>query len=310
MKMVIVYHGRLEQIVGELERAKPVLDRRYAEIFGEEGAGKIAEASKRLLGPESFYDCVASLNSKVSSPLGSKFSSDIPSRHITLVSIQPDNLYASGFEKQQKLRTAPVIYIHPSGTLQTYIHEFGHFIWYALQSHPISVLNSLYGGHKIESFTDYSEKVLGQTRESDEEKMVKLQRAFWSLILGEISEKSNQILEKLILESIGVDVKLPWRGKEREYALHKKFGFRIPIDGDPFLGIGDYEVVKRMLTWQDYIVPKGPGAGNPISNLPFYYMLDSYLNNVRISRLPIGEFLQLAKKDKSSSHHKPQNHRQ
>jgi len=123
-------------------------------------------------------------------------------------------------------------------------------------------------------------------------------------------KKNNQILEKLILESIGVDVKLPWRGKEREYALHKKFGFRIPIDGDPFLGIGDYEVVKRMLTWQDYIVPKGPGAGNPISNLPFYYMLDSYLNNVRISRLPIGEFLQLAKKDKSSSHHKPQNHRQ
>lgn len=144
--MVILYKGKLKNLQEELEKSQDKLNQRYIEVLGEDRAKKVKEIAERILIEESFFDDVEEL----SDYLGLKeqrIEKDTSNKMLLSTASDQASLEIDleGRVKDKKIRTAPLFYISEDGfkhsgsakftenILASYIHEFNHFIFYALQ---------------------------------------------------------------------------------------------------------------------------------------------------------------------------------
>jgi hypothetical protein len=298
--MVIVYHGNVEIINKQLAEVQQVLDRRYREILGDTLADKVENCAKNVLFPGSFFDSSSNAPSYLKSMLRSK------NNKMVLCTISKDKVTQAGIIKDRKTRTAPAFYISKeafehSGSsnftdqhIASYVHEYDHFVWYALHKVPIYVAKgylqeaatSSYLGL---SYRDYYEKM------SDERINPNLMTKNICLKIIEEKlvdsfEKANRILDKQILKSIGIDVPLPWRHQPRiPEPVPLPTGLALVTrGGDPFSTLNDQEAIQSFLNWEDNL--RSPMRIPYISNL-----IDS-VKGLKVSRVRIDQIDQQKKK--------------
>lgn len=74
--------------------------------------------------------------------------------------------------------------------------------------------------------------------------------------LYDVWERANRVLDKSILDSIGIKSDIEWRGKKRQYAPIISYDppllVAVPVDGDPFKNLSDAEVVGKGIEWEKY----------------------------------------------------------
>jgi len=299
--MVIVYHGTVQSLREQIDEHKEALDKRYTKIFGEERAKIIAEAAKRLLDAKSYFNSTEEFNEEMKGmqTLPSKTSNKFGIGIDTLRS--PLELTLEGRLIDRKIRTTPMFYISESGfnnsasakftdrSIASYIHEYNHFITYVLQRFPINLVEDMLLRKletKIPKFdlTRYLKELAGKDI-SLNEKFEKLKTACQISPLIEMYESANRILDKSVLDSIGINVPLHWRGKPRQH-IDVPFPpnkiFRIGAGGDMFKGLSDNEVIEKMMNWEEHF--NQAGYKNPIlTNL-----VDS-LKDAKVSRISLTE---------------------
>lgn len=252
-KNVIVYHGNLEHLREDLEGARETLNQRYIEILGPERAAIVADHADRLLLPTSFFDSPAAVQERTGASLGG----DVVNK--MLLFYPPGiKIRSNGRVKTKRVKTAAGFLISDEGfehshsasfterPLASYVHEYDHFVWYALQRPPIYFVKMM--------LEEQRQKISPATTQG---KKVRMALGMTIGVITDLFEKGNRVLDKMVLEAIDVDVPLPWRGKPKQYAqaydseTHAVY-MRVS-GGDPFLGLSDQEAVECMINWQNRI---------------------------------------------------------
>lgn len=297
--MVFKYLGRLENLKKEVAEAQDAINGKYRDIFGQEQYNRLQEMSDRLIIPATFFDNPRQVKEY--------FFEDIPENasNKMLLATSCASLDDSGRLKDQKIRTSFAFYISDRGfqesgsktftdrPIASYVHEFDHFAWYALQKVPFYLARGLLlskAKPDNQGYTplEFVEQITKEGYSPDiKDRIVAHSFAY---MLNDLFEASNRILDKQVLSSIGIKVALPWRGKEREYGyVPMPTGvIAYPTGGDPFKDLDDKEVVRRTLNWQDYF-------NNRAKTLFLENMLAS-LKGIKVTRVPLDTMINLARR--------------
>lgn len=294
--MAIVYHGKVDSLKRELDKAKPYLDKRYVEILGVERIQKLKETSERILTEESFFNSTEELNGRLKQNVPWNTSNKFILLHDGDVANTKDKF------KPRKIKTAPAIYVSDIGTqnsaykniLHSYVHEWNHFIWYALQRVPLYLAdmmidytfgfqNSHSGYDKVAKVQNRAIAMLSEGTLSRQEAINIVTVASYSSVRHEHVENSNRLFDKMVLNSIGVDIELEWRYKDRRYAAMAvpSFGLAIPIGGDPYKNLSDQQVIDRVIDWENY--------HTLISQTDYIRRFMEMLRKTKVSRLSLKE---------------------
>jgi hypothetical protein len=268
--MPIGYRGKVESLQKEFAAAKPRLEERYHKVLGGQNAEKLLRVFNRVFEDGSFFDSPQTMNDR----LGTKFTDSTPNKFLFMAHDDDIKLFWAGTPSDLKIRTSAAIYTSETGlkrsdygnVLYSYVHEFNHFVWYALQKVPIYLLNDVWestlkaspmsqantNSEWVESLMQNALNGPGQLQSVEGFLAAANIRA-----VNEHLEKSNRILDKMILEGIGVDIRLDWRHKPREVAMIRhpaapKMIFGIPVGGDPFDKYTDAEVIAGVLDWENH----------------------------------------------------------
>lgn len=288
--MSIIYTGTVQEIHDELEVVKPVLDRQYQKIFGPKLAAQIKRSAENLLVPESMHDSIYSFNAAGSA--------DLKPDHSTTfgVYMQPfiDFSRTSG---HQRIQSAPIFYVsheafqnsgysnYTDRLIASYVHEFHHFIWYALQNTPMQVagiaLREEADGEVFDLFEQFIE-----TGETESNLISRMQSAHNAQTLIEFNEKATRTLDKMVLGSIGIEVDYKWRNEPREFVQLKadSTGNIYPIPtgkGDPYMKMSDEEIIHANLDWYNFLMGRVSGQQ------AFKDLLNFLEYNVDVRKVPV-----------------------
>lgn len=298
--MVIVYYGGIASLARELREVEPVLNQRYGELLGAERSARVREVATRTLRSSSFFDRAEAVRKRLGIPFA-----DEECNKLSIATAHELNLDANGNPTERKVSTAPIFYISEEGfrhshsadfterPVASYIHEFDHFVWYALQRVPLYTVN-LFLIKALESRSNpiNPTEYMTQLMEFDlqpREKARKMYFAQAAHLLTEMYEKANRILDRAVMESIGITVPIPWRGEPRQYmqiAVSTGQVLIFPFGGDPFKTLEDREVIERVLRWEHT-------ANLQISD-PWLVNLIEGVKNLRVSRVSLDELIQLS----------------
>lgn len=309
--MVFVYHGNVEILQAQVAETKDVMNQKYKEIFGDEGYERLERKTKRILNKGSFFNTLEELTAVT----GKEFPEDTPSKFL-LVSVIDTELDENGRILHPLAKMGCGFYIteksfEGSGSskftdriLASYIHEFNHYILLALQRTPLYVAGSFMTsetGHvrNAKDFFDLVNK-LNEENLPPEEKRKQLALGSFAYLLLEVWESSTRILDKMVLESIGIHKDLSWRETDKKYApvlLHEpRTIVMIPVRGDPFKGLDDKEAIKRIIEWENYF--------NPLIRIPYSDNLLDSLKSLKVEIMPLQELMKQAYKDNAQSRKK------
>jgi hypothetical protein len=298
--MVIVYHGGVKAIKDELAEVKETLDKRYVEVLGQQRAHKVKATADRLLSRECYFDNPEQYNQFFAG------AAEIPEdacNKLLIACLEDITIQEDGRIKKRKVKTSPGFYIgehafEHSGSsrftdrpIASYVHEFNHFIWYALQKTPIYLIDMSLKAHldiREHPFDigNYLQRLMKEPHSRDEFSK-RLVLAQYTQLMTEMYEKSNQVLDHAILESIGIDVPLPWRGQRRGVTMPLPLPdgrmFVMGKGGDPFKGLDDKEVIDRVIQWETYM-------GQVMRNRYIDNLIDS-VRHFKVRRLPLKEIV-------------------
>ncbi|GEM_PF-5975983 len=295
--MVFVYYGQDPEMINRVKAVKDRLNERYYEILGDNNYEKLQGVVDRTLVPGSFIESVKDIKEVLDQELPENTSNKF------FVGCSDDKLETDKEwrVKKGKIRTCPGFYISREGftnssysqisddPVTSYIHEFDHFIWYALQDVPLYLANLV-----IQSKLDFNsngesfkalEKIMG-SNDPNPKKIEDLMTLTSYRLINDIYEGSNRILDKMVMSSIGINVPLEWRHQPKRYVLiptNLGAAITFPAFGDNFAGLSDDEVVRKVLKWEEHF--------SLMSSFPNVKNLIESLKGVRVSRVPITDIL-------------------
>ncbi|HJO15160.1 MAG TPA: hypothetical protein QGG70_03860 [Candidatus Pacearchaeota archaeon] len=317
--MVPTYKGNVESLVKQFEEYKDTLDKRYREVLGDKCYEDLRRKSERVLVPECFFDTAEDYKKS----LGGTLPENTPSKLLMLTDSE-FSLDREGKIKEENARISMGFYINDnsfkfSGSssmtdkiIASFIHEYDHFVYGALQKRPLYLVRNALMDElgetpfDLESLTKFVLKTEKEDRD-ETEKRKRLSIATNAYVMNGMWEDSTRILDKQILENIGIDVPLPFRGKKREYGMHTLkdpyITLAIPLGGDQFLGLEDKEVVHRVINWEEYM--------NQMGDNPFLDNFYDSLKNLNFNLMSLPELKKANESDmrkhkKSKSHKKTQ----
>jgi hypothetical protein len=277
-----------------LAEAKPHLDAQYLRVLGSERVTQLMDVAGKSLNGESFFDDRQEMNKR----FGTAFSPNGPNAFV---------LYHSDIDvnkaEQTEIKTAPGFYISEIGTrnssykniVQSYVHEWNHFVWYALQRVPMyiaynmasDVLESEGGMLGVRDTREWLKRIAYNALNgggSPEERADRVCAAACMFTFYEHYEKSNQVLDRMVLNAIGLDVDIVWRNTPRLYlgCVVNGKGIMFPSgDGDPYLGLTDMQVIDGMMNWENYTT-RG-------SQTPYITKFMEMLRHAKVSRCSLSE---------------------
>jgi hypothetical protein len=305
-KMALIYRGNVEKLAEEAENAKDSIDQRYLEILGQKRYEKLERTANRVLTPESFFNSPEEYHAFFG---GRPIPADSPSKLIFTSKVDPrTNKKGRLLSNQAKVGYGFYVsedsFTHSGSSrvtdniLASYVHEFDHFVLSALQRTPLYlagvILSEDTGSVENQSHLVNLARRLQREDLLVDEKVRQMTLASSTYALYDIWENSTRILDKMVLDSVGIDIPLDWRGTERKYGVwgipQIPKGFAVPVSGDPFRGLEDQEVMDRILDWQNHFQPT-----NRISYIENLY--DS-LKNLNVQTLSVNELVKQSKKPK------------
>jgi hypothetical protein len=293
--MPFVYHGKDERIAKEVAEAQETLNRRYAEILGPERTEKLRRVVQRTLGPQSFFDTAEEVNRYLKLKIPESTCSKL-----LFAADATGKVHENGRIQDSSVKVGAAIYVsedsfnhsgsrhYTNNPIATYVHEFDHFVWAALQKVPFYLALPYMTQGRVSTNKDDLDKFITEIEKSEltlEQKRNRLALNVGALVTRGIFEDANQVLDKMVLESIGIDVPLPWRGKERQYMVGTLPQFdmmlAIPTGGDPFFGLDDVEVIDRFIQWEK--------TAAPVIETPYLDNFFDSLREIEVEMLPIWE---------------------
>jgi hypothetical protein len=294
------YPGNVESVKEEVAEFQDAINARYQEILGSECYQRLTEASNRLLLPGSFFDDVRDVKKQ----LGETLHEDDPNK--LLLAIEDVKVNEEGRVEQKKVKTAPAFYISDRGfersatseftnrPIASYVHEFDHFVWYALQTVPLYIArNILLSQSRPRSQNmnpqEFLMQMIGENVQPNRETLERLFAHSLAYSLDDFFEHSNRILDKQVLGSIGIDVPLTWRGQPREYKYVPipTGALAFPVGGDPFQKMDDKEVIKGAINWEEYF--------RPPTITPHSRNLLESLKAIKVTRMPVTQLMRWAR---------------
>ena len=149
--MGIVYQGGIVSLIDEVADVKRAIDRRYEEVLGVERFARLKSSSVNLLTAGSYFGSPQAVNEW----LGVEQMHDGASNSLLLFTPADLSLESNGKLKVKKFPCAVAFYISENGfrashsssftkkPIASYVHEFDHFVWFALQDVPIYLLKQV-----------------------------------------------------------------------------------------------------------------------------------------------------------------------
>lgn len=315
--MVIIYLGKVENVRQDLAKEQDRLNQRYIEVLGEEKAKRVKDIANRILTPESFMD-----TREAYIPLYGKPLPENAPCNFSMAALSDLEVRLNGEIKERKVKTSPLFHISDEAfrhsgyskvtdrILATYIHEYNHFIFYALQNPPVFVANYFLYNHlkprkKPFDLEDYAQQ-LREEEISGQEKMKKLVIASHASLIEDAYEQATRVLDKSILEGVGIDISLPWRGMPRSFKpIQLPTGqiMATGCGGDMYRGLDDKEVIKRFIEWNQYfnqqsaaikggVFVRNPEEGQYVTNLV------NSLRELKVSRMSIQDLRELQRRER------------
>src|SRR3989338_691971 len=291
--MSIVYHGDVGSLIEKLELVRTRLDKRYSEILDKERFSQLIDVAERIFKPISFFSDVDTWNSY----LGDR----LPQRHPNLLicAATPNmEIGEDGRIKNDRKFTAPVFYFsevgleaclpdHKGNIVADYVHNYNRFVLFALQRSP-AYLVMLALSKYLRPFQEDLVAKYNSGELTGEEFTREVILASLAHNLQETCEKGNRILDKLVLESIGVRVPMVWRYQEREVRpLYLPNGLMlVQTGGDPFRKFNDLDAVRNFFQWEEhYELPYGLGK----QDATYFRNVFTSLRKVEIDKVCIDE---------------------
>lgn len=297
---IIRYVGGVEELTADLDRRRSVLERAYVRALGLGHAQKLADVAEKTLGRESFFDTIQDFVDFARSAM--------PQNRPNTFSISAFPLLDDTDERPLRqpitISAAPVLYIsargvnplaaprHPETILTSFVHNYNKFVWFAIQD-PTMYLFVLGEHSMLETFVPYAIEVESGNL-SQEEKMSKLNRAYLGSLVQEINNCATDLLDRVVLDEIGVRVDLEWRHKPRGVMQLGPFPsgmmVMLPYGGDPFFAtdMSNSRIVRAFADeWHTFISPKG-FAPDPVKDAYKVYA-GSVVKNVSVKRVSITE---------------------
>jgi hypothetical protein len=304
--MVLVYQGNVERLTREVEEVKDAVNQRYLEVLGQERYDKLDRTVKRILGPSSFIDSTSQLKRIVEED----FKPNTPSKFLFAM-LGNTSTDKKGNVKAKSCEIACGFYITEESfensdsrhltdkIVASYIHEYNHFVPMVLQRTPLYMaegfLREISGKvYSPNDAVDLVDRLNDNPRMPDHEKIKILLAGTFQFALRDMWENATRILDKMILQSIGIEQPLIWRGSPRMYKPlfleNPNVAAAIPVNGDPFLHLSDEEVIRRLIDWPNYF--------NPMTKHPFIDNLLDSMKSVSVNYYSINELDRISKKRK------------
>ncbi len=307
--MVLVYHGKVPELQQQVEESKWRVNQAYLEIFGNEAYSKLERAVGRILTPESFIETLKDLKRVARED----FPETTPSKFM-FASLMDLKIDKDGRIGNKHVRMGCGFYITPqsfqhSGSsdlsekiIASYIHEYDHFVPMVLQRTPLYLANAYLTNstgpvYTLEQLSGLISDMENNEKLSMDERRLRVLCGGMAYSLFDVWEKATRILDKIVLERIGIDVPLPFRGIPKQYLYHQSPKLNlvtaIPQDGDSFLGLSDVEAVRRVVKWEEYFHSR--------IKYPYTENLYETLKNVNVEYTPFMQLLREASDKKKTT---------
>lgn len=303
--MAFIYRGNVRSLEEQVNEYRDIVNQRYREILGDVYYQRLQRESERLLTPECFFDSIEELN-RVSRE---KLPRETPSK-LLFLSDADSKSDDKGRIKERTVNGSYGFYISDesfthSGSskvsdkiIASYIHEYNHFVYGVLQRVPLylarsSIISQL-GGRPIQ--LEDLPGIVDNIRDlsiSIQNKRNKIFLALNAYTMNDLWERSARILDKQILDCIGIPINLEWRGKERGYVgkilPELNLVIAIPLEGDPYKRLDDKEVIRRTIEWEKYM--------NPVMRNEFIDNFYDSLKKVSVRLIPLPELIEKNRKE-------------
>lgn len=303
--MGIVYLGKVEKLAEEVEKHKKRINEAYYEFLGQEMYEKLERVAAKVLTPRSFFNTVDELNEY----LGEKLPAS-SSNKLSLACVSDAKMQKNGSVKRAKFWMAPGFYISEEGfkhsgsadysdnILASYIHEFDHFVWFACQKAPAYLLEVVVADELNPrllplNLNDYAEQLFQEAWPKDE-LLRRLKLAIISTSFNENHEKATRILDKNVLNRLGISTRLGWRHVKRQYSpifLPNGAIAMYPTGGDPFAGETDQSLINMFLDWERSM--------NPVQAEEFHMNLFGSIKNLKVRKVSLEELTEIDLKKKT-----------
>lgn len=266
--MAFQYHGKVEKLAREVDLFKDRINQAYKDILGNKRYARLEKIANQVLVPQSYFEAPEDIKKYTGEEIPPGFRAG-PTYFVR------NKFNLSRFRKKLKsIVVAPSFYLseeslreshyHASDStypyLPTYVHEFNHFVFSVLQSHPLASVDLSYEEEQeVRNPKDFKRFVenLGTKKIKGKEKMQRIHGVLAADRLHKFSEDGTRILDSLIADYLRGRLVLRWRNKPIQYCTINVLGipepFNLPItEGDMFEGVSNLKAVEQLINWQDH----------------------------------------------------------
>ncbi len=264
--MVLLYRGNVGNLSLDVFEVQDRVNAKYGEILGEERAEKLKETLEKVLTSETFYQDAEEWQGITGQKLPEGKICQVAHQH----SIYPSfDITEEGDFLARDVRISPLIYVNPdlakNGAIAEYISVFNQAVFVASQSSPMytamqALTEAARVKHPARRVVDNVAQICSEETDAEIIKH-RVTLASWAFLFNEAFILTVRSLNKLILESIGIPKEMPERGTERAYLeltpeRHPNLKFFVPAKGDPFANLSDVQLVRQMISWEQYYIQR------------------------------------------------------
>ncbi len=264
---MLVYRRDIDKLKHSVQAHEKRAVKAYSAVFGEKTARRFAQFAQELLDDSSFPGAVHRPKKTFS------FETEVNGlATASTFDIAPD---ATGIFPPTQIVAAPIFDITEEGLrnshtkppyIGSYIHEFDHFLGFALAEFPSTVFCQIleYGIGEQINFADPESQMreisIGVNGSNRDEQKRKIQLLIDAVTIRNFEEKATRIIDYLIFREMGYPVEPPyWLGREKTYKQVKLTPLRVivayPVDGDPFLNFEGslVNIAQSLPNWQNHL---------------------------------------------------------
>ncbi len=266
------YYGDIAELHEELRRSRKRLEHIYRDLLGAQLFGRLHEADRTLLDESSFLDLSFIRGRFPSVSTNNKFV--VASKGLEDVYLELNGCFVSppveaanafllcreGFANARRQYEGWI-----SPYLASYLHEYDHFVLYALQSVPMAVVgNILLADVTVPRLPlqppDLYPTVMASEGDTEKKKATAF-AVVWEYVIQEMYESTTRVLDSHVYRRLGCQVPDRYRTEPRKFVSlpfeELRLIVMLPV-GDPLYGYSLRDRIRRAADWLNTLKPSHP----------------------------------------------------